>query len=112
MFHNEQGFTIDTSAPAIARLSGVLRLSSPADYEERFEPIRRAMVDAADGYTIDLSQVRFLNSSGITSLSRIVLLARTQDKPLDIVGSEGIAWHSKTLNLLKKLYTKLDVRLL
>ena len=27
------------------------------------------------------------------------------------VGSESVAWHAKTLNLLKRLYARLEVRL-
>ena len=38
MFQSTEDFVIDCSAPDRARLSGVLRLASPADYEERFEP--------------------------------------------------------------------------
>ena len=111
MFPGTDDFVIDCSTPDRARLSGVLRLTSPADYEERFEPLRRG-VTTQSAYTIDLSQVRFLNSSGITSLSRLVLLARSQNKDLTIVGSEAVSWHAKTLTLLKRLYDRLDVRLL
>ena len=109
MFAGTEDFVIDTSAPDRARLSGVLRLASPADYEERFEPMRRGLTTSAS-YTIDLAQVRFLNSSGITSLSRLMLLARSQQKDLTLVGSEAVSWHAKTLTLLKRLYDRLDVR--
>ncbi len=110
MYPHDESFTIDTTAPELARLAGIMRLSSPADYEDRFEPMRKAL-NHAPSYTIDVSQVRFLNSSGITSLSRLVLLARAQDKDLVVIGSESVQWHAKTLHLLKRLYARLEVRL-
>ncbi len=104
-----QSFTIDCPDAQSARIAGVLRLSSPAEYEPFFEPLCAA-VDNNDSYTIDLSGVRFMNSSGITSLSRLVLRARSQSKPLTLVGAEGVSWQTKTLTLLCRLHDKLEVQ--
>lgn len=104
-------FTIDCTRPDVATLAGVLRLSSPAAYEDRFEPLRQGLHASRAAYTVDISKVQFLNSSGITGLSRLVLIARGENKPIVIVGSQAITWHGKTLNLLKRLYDKLEVRL-
>ncbi len=95
----------------MAVLAGVLRLSSPAAYEEWLAPLREALTNADATYTIDISKVQFLNSSGITGLSRLVLLARTLGRPLVFIGSTKTAWHGKTLRLIARLYTGLEVRL-
>lgn len=105
-------FTIDVSGGGRAALAGVLRLPSPAAYEERFEPLRDALSRGGDGFTIDISRVRFMNSSGITGISRLVLLARSKDQAIVLVGSSSIAWQAKTLTLLRRLYGKLDVQLI
>lgn len=106
-----EDFTIDCTRPDRAQLIGVLRLPSPAAYEACFEPLRQGLSAAAESYTVDISQVHFLNSSGITGLSRLVLLARNAGKPLVLIGSRSASWQGKTLNLLKRLYDKLEVQL-
>jgi hypothetical protein len=103
-------YGIDCSSAASAVLRGVLRLPSPLSYEERFEPIRSA-IDASTAYTIDITAVVFMNSSGITGLSRLVLHARGLDRPLTLVGAEAVPWHEKTLLSLKRLYGKVEVQL-
>jgi hypothetical protein len=107
----EEDFLVDTTRPDRATLEGVLRLSSPAAYEERFEPLKRGVDGAAAAYTIDISKVRFINSSGITGLSRLVLQARALDKPLVLVGQNSVSWQGTTLNLFKRLYKQVEVRL-
>lgn len=110
MKFESEDYGIDCSAPATAVLRGVLRLPSPLSYEERFQPIRAAL-DTAAAYTIDITAVVFMNSSGITGLSRLVLHARGLDRPLTLVGAEAVPWHEKTLLSLKRLYGKVDVQM-
>ena len=112
MLIDNHDFAIDVTAADKAVISGVLRLPSPAAYEERFKPIREALTKADDPYTIDISAVQFLNSSGITGLSRLVLLARTQKTPLVLIGSTRTSWQAKTLKPIARLYDKVDVQLL
>ena len=104
-------YRIDTSAAGRAVIEGVLRLHSPLEYETVFEPIKDGITAAESAYTIDISGVRFMNSSGITALSRLVLLTRTQDKSLVIVGRSATQWQSKTIRSLERLYSKLEVQL-
>lgn len=111
MLIDNHDFAIDVSAPDHAVVSGVLRLPSPAAYEERLQPIREALQNANGAYTIDISGVQFLNSSGITGLSRLVLLARSKKTPLVLVGSNKISWQAKTLRPISRLYDKVDVQM-
>lgn len=91
-----------------AALSGSLRLASPAAYEEAFGPIKRALA-VSTNFKLDLSSLNFMNSSGITGLSRIVLAARSGNKELTIVVNEQVAWQKKTITSLQKLYPKLKL---
>jgi hypothetical protein len=95
--------------PAGCTLTGVLRLATPAAYDRIFNPIQEAMLACAGTYTVDIRGLQFMNSSGITALSRLVLAARKHDLPLIIRGAETIAWQRKTITSLKRLHTKLTV---
>lgn len=92
-------------------LSGVMRLASPNSYEGVFEPVKKGIADAAAVYTLDITRLKFMNSSGITALSRLVLHARTHNKQLVVMGTETVAWQKKTLTSLQRLYSRVDVRL-
>lgn len=93
-----------------ATLSGVMRLLSPAAYRSALAGIHE-LIEGADGEVeIDLSGLTFLNSSGITALSRIVLLARERKIALTVVIDDALAWQRKTLPSLAKLYPGVQVR--
>lgn len=106
-----EDFHVDTTRPDRASLEGVLRLASPQAYEDRLAPIRAGIQQCPDAYTIDISRVRFINSSGITGLSRIVLLVRSLDRGLVLVGRRSVPWQETTLRLFQRLYPKLVVEL-
>jgi|AMFO01.1.fsa_nt_gi Uncharacterized conserved protein len=107
-----EDFTFNSSSSDHVTVEGVLRLASPADYESRFEPLRRGVETASGAFTLDISRVRFINSSGITALSRLVLHARSLEKPLVMVGLQNVAWQGTTLSLFKRLYKQVDVQLM
>lgn len=91
------------------RMSGALRLGGLAEYA----PISQLLENALDGrsaLTIDLTDLEFLNSSGIATLSKFVISARNRDTcALAIRGSERIAWQGKSLNNLKRLMPALEL---
>ena len=93
-----------------AVLSGVMRLASPAAYEEALREVRDGL-EHTKTYVVDISKVTFMNSAGITALSRLVLVARKDNKDLTFVGSEAVPWQRKTIPSLKKLYSNLKVQL-
>jgi hypothetical protein len=54
----------------------------------------------------------FLNSSGITMLSRFVMEAR--DRPgidVQVLASEAVPWHARSLRNLQRLMPTLSIRL-
>ncbi len=103
-------FVIDCGADQ-AVLRGVLRLPSPSAYEGPFEGIHKGLAAASTRYVVDICGVKFMNSSGITAISRLVLLARTLEKDLVFVGSSSIPWQGKTIRSLQRLYRGLGVEL-
>ena len=93
-------------------ISGVLRLQSPASYEEPFQCIKDGLVSSSEVFTIDISELQFLNSSGVSSLARLILFARTSDKEIKMICNSDTPWQKKTISSLIKLYDKLDIQYL
>jgi len=91
-------------------IAGVLRLLSPSAYEPVFDPIRKELEKATGNYAVDIADLIFLNSSGVTGLSRLVLLARSHSRGIDFIVSETVPWQKKTMTSLQRLNPKVTVR--
>ncbi len=115
MITEGEDFHIDYVNDKLAVISGILRLPSPTEYEKSFKNIFTSIEkNAADNstYTIDISDLKFLNSSGITGFARIILLARAKNVPLVIQGKESIPWQKKSIVSLNKLWEKVEIKLI
>ena len=99
------------SSPNTAVLSGVMRLESVEAYERVFAPIGKALAESSEPYTIDVSEVVLMNSSGIRALAAIVLAAKRASKKLVLVGRTNVPWQRKSVASLRSLYDGLEVRL-
>jgi len=96
--------------PEKAVLSGKeIRLQSVMAYEKLFEPIFRALEMTPEGYGLDLQNLEFLNSSGVTAIARIILEARKQGKLLTMEIKGTNPWQKKTIVSLEKLYNKVKI---
>jgi hypothetical protein len=103
-------YTVDrTATPRSAVFTGVLRLESTKAYDAIFEPIRAEMLAPGARYTIDLSAVVFMNSSGIRALATLVLGAKAARMPLRIVTDARSPWQKKTVASLRLLYPPLEL---
>ena len=96
--------------PGRARLSGVMRLVSPAAYRSALAEVHAQLESSKDPFEFDISGLVFLNSSGITALSRLVMQARVQGLSLTFLIDEGTAWQKKTLPSLARLYPKMALK--
>lgn len=95
-----------------AILRGVVRLDHEATQERVFSPIRAELEATQSGnYTIDVSEVVFMNSSAVRALAALVLEAKRARRRLVIVGRSSVAWQDRTLASLSPLYDGLEVRL-
>ncbi|PSN10484.1 hypothetical protein C7293_27930 [filamentous cyanobacterium CCT1] len=92
-------------------IEGFLRL----DGIEAYQPVMDLLLTAAahDTCTVDLHQLEFLNSSGISMLSMFVVKVRDRGTTrLSFRGSEGILWQTRSLKNLKRLMPELHIEML
>jgi len=91
---------------------GSLRLSGKDEYA----PIVQLLNEVADRepttITLDLRQLKFLNSSGISMLSKFTIRVRQKERIKIVVkGSKDIPWQGKSLKNLQRLMPKLVLEL-
>ena len=91
---------------------GALRLTGVADYLPISDLLRATLVSPAGPVVIDLKELDFLNSSGITMLSRFVIEARDRTGiKLFFIASESVVWNARSLKNLQRLMPALEIRL-
>jgi len=90
-------------------LEGFLRLNGIEAYQPVMDLLLTA-VSQADTCTVDLHQLEFLNSSGISMLSMFVVKVRDNTQTqLSFIGSEQILWQTRSLKNLKRLMPQLVI---
>jgi hypothetical protein len=91
---------------------GALRLSGMEDYAPILEMLKITFLNPVAPIVLDLRELDFLNSSGITMLSRFVIEARDYvGINLYCLASESIAWHARSLKNLQRLMPALTISL-
>ena len=91
---------------------GALRLCGTEDYAPILDMLKETLTNPATPIVLDLRELDFLNSSGITMLSRFVMEAR--DRPgidVQVLASETVPWHARSLRNLQRLMPTLSIRL-
>jgi hypothetical protein len=90
---------------------GALRLSGMDDYAPILKMLKETLVQAAAvPIVLDLRELDFLNSSGITMFSRFVIEARDHAGiNLQFLASASVPWHTRSLKNLQRLMPSLDV---
>lgn len=83
---------------------------------EEYAPILQVLMDAADAkpatLTLDLRELRFLNSSGINILSKFVLQVRKHNaSQVVIMGSSAFPWQQKSLRNFQRLLPGLQLEI-
>jgi hypothetical protein len=105
---NEYSVWYET-ATATAYLKGFLRLPGMTEYE----PIMNLLLDAvaqSSTLTLNLQELEFLNSSGISMLSMFVVRVRNAGNiQLTIQGSQKVLWQTKSLRNLQRLMPSLQL---
>ncbi len=89
---------------------GALRLSGTEDYTSILELLKGMLQTPGTALTLDLQELEFLNSSGITMFARFVIDAR--DKPefnLKFRALESSPWQARSLRNLQKLMPALQI---
>jgi hypothetical protein len=88
---------------------GFLRL----DGMEEYEPVMQLLLDALERssqFHLNLRDLEFLNSSGISMLSMFVVKVREKGNvQLTLQGSDKILWQTKSLKNLQRLMPSLTL---
>lgn len=94
--------------------AGTIRLQTREEYEPITQLLDKYHDATADGkaLTLDFRQLRFLNSSGINTISRFVIAARKKNQVnLVVLGNQDIYWQQKSLKNLQRLWPKVQIEI-
>lgn len=104
-----QEYSLEFKTEHHVKLAGTYRFQSPEEYKLYFEPISTKIAEATEEFVIELKEVKFMNSSGISSLGKLLIASRNLNKPLKILASQEIPWQAKGLKSFEKLGSQIKV---
>lgn len=91
---------------------GELSLSGPAEYAPIVELLDEVANPEPPTITLNLKNLEFVNSSGISMLSKFVITVRKKKTiQLLVLGSKDVPWQQKSLKNLEKLLPTLKLEL-
>lgn len=94
---------------ATIALEGSFRLNGPL-YAPISEMLEKVLAQKPANLKLDLTELKFLNSSGINVLAKFTILVRNAGNlSMSVVGNHKIPWQEKSLPNLKKLFPALDL---
>jgi hypothetical protein len=90
---------------------GTLRLNGMEEYAPILDLLQNAIANSPARITLNLMHLDFLNSSGITMLSKFVIeMRKNKAIHMMILGSNTIPWQSKSLKNLQRLMPDLVLK--
>jgi anti-anti-sigma factor len=91
---------------------GSLRLNGSVEYASISDLLNHVAQQEPPKIVLDLKQLNFLNSSGISILSRFVINVRKrQNIQMIVIGAKKNPWQSKSLKNLQRLMPSLQLEL-
>lgn len=106
---DDYSVTFDPEAMTI-KFQGELSLGGPKDFEPIVNLLNKAANSGPAQLTLDVRELQFLSSSGLSMLSKFVLsFRRMEATQLTVLGSKYVPWQGKSLSNLKKLLPTLDL---
>ncbi|MDJ0897721.1 MAG: hypothetical protein QNJ55_02840 [Xenococcus sp. MO_188.B8] len=92
--------------------TGLLSLGGPKEYAPIANLLNNIVTSEPNQMTLDLRKLEFLNSSGISMLSKFVLgLRKKKGVKLVILGSNEMPWQGKSLKNLQKFLPSLKLEI-
>ena len=106
-------FALET---ATVTFQGSLRLNAAPEYQPISDLLDQSAAKLAEAgasvLTLDLRELKFLNSSGINLLYQFVLRVKKQAKlQLTVIGNETNAWQPKSLSNMVKFMPTLNLQM-
>ena len=111
---NSQAFEVqcDENGSTVS-FKGALRLTGTEDYAPILDILRGYLDRHVSQIVLDLRELDFLNSSGITMFSRFVIDTRDRgSSELLIIASSEIPWHGRSLKNLQRLMPSLSIHMI
>jgi len=100
------------AATATVICQGSFRLRGPEEYAPILQLLTQAAKAKPAMLTLDLRQLQFLNSSGINTLSKFVLLVRKLNTSQVVMqGNRQFAWQQKSLLNFQRLLPGLQLEI-
>jgi hypothetical protein len=100
------------AATATVICQGSFRLRGPEEYAPILALLNQAAEARPVTLTLDLRQLQFLNSSGINTLSKFILLVRKLNiSQIVMQGNQQFAWQQKSLLNFQRLLPGLQLEI-
>lgn len=108
-----EDFTIQYEPESVTiRFQGELGLGGPKEYEPIKQLLEEATAAESPRMILNLRELLFLNSSGISLLSKFVIgLRKKPNIKLIILGSKEVPWQGKSLQNLQKFLPTLQLEI-
>jgi hypothetical protein len=89
--------------------SGTLRLQGRSEYQEIYSLLMAAAEGSEGPVVLDIKELRYLNSSGISSLSLFIVQMRKRVKPVKIIGNSNMSWQAKSIRNFERLHPQVEL---
>ncbi len=97
---------------ATVTFKGSLRLGGIDEYKPIVDILDEVTEQDYEAIILNVKELEFLNSSGISMLSKFVIKVRKKEKTSILVkGSKDFAWQEKSLKNLQRLMPKLNLEI-
>ena len=91
---------------------GSLRLNGTAEYAPITELLEKVAQQEPEKIVLDLKELNFLNSSGISILSKFVInIRRRKNIQMVVIGAKKNPWQGKSLKNLQRLMPSLKLEM-
>ncbi len=91
---------------------GSLRLNGTAEYASITELLNNVAQKEPEKIVLDLKELNFLNSSGISILSKFVInIRRRKNIQMVVIGAKKNPWQGKSLKNLQRLMPSLKLEM-
>ena len=107
----DETYTVSYDSETITvNFQGSLRLSGTAEYAPIVELLNDVAEKEPETITLNLMALEFLNSSGISMLSKFVISVRKKKNiSITVKGANSIPWQGKSLKNLQRLMPNLKL---